>query len=271
VKPFVDEFGLLGGGGGESFVDDLHADGVTFAPGSFLVGVDPVHDHGGFSVLKSSDTFLGDFNADRVGSTSLSGDREAVLDGVSGSFGPVPGFTGILLDVIPDVQVHEGRLTEPFVDEYGLFSGGISNTVVDKVHAEGVVLAPGGVFVGVNPSHDEGSLTVLENGGTLVSDIKADGVASTPLSGNHEVVSNFLDVSFDGIPKVQVLKEGSSGVFWVEPVADGLFLSFSGVDEGLVDGFHADIVSSAPLSPLSFFQPLFDDKNINVVVDVDTI
>ena len=51
MKPFVDG-GVLGtGGGSESFVDDCHADVVRFAPGGFLVGVDPSHDHGVFFVF----------------------------------------------------------------------------------------------------------------------------------------------------------------------------------------------------------------------------
>ena len=41
VKPFIDEFGLFGGGSCESFLDNIHADGISFAPCGFLVRVNP--------------------------------------------------------------------------------------------------------------------------------------------------------------------------------------------------------------------------------------
>jgi len=194
-----------------------------------------------------------------------------VIDGVTSSFNPVSSFGGVFLDIIPDVQVHEGGDMKPFINEVGLFGSGISNTVVNEIHAEGVVLAPSGIFVGVNPSHDEGSLSILHDSGSFLGNFETEGVASAPLSSNHEFMTDFLDISFNGVPEVQVHEERFGGVFWVEPVADGSTLSFGGTIKGLVDGIHAGFVTGAPLSPLTFFQPLFNNKDINMMVDVDTI
>jgi len=95
VKPFVDGRFLGGGAGSQSFVDDLHADGVRFAPGGFLVGVDPSHDHGVFFGFGHVESFHSNFGADFVGSAFFTGDHEVVADSLGSSFSPVESFGSI--------------------------------------------------------------------------------------------------------------------------------------------------------------------------------
>ena len=94
----------------------------------------------------------------------------------------------------------------------------------------------------------------------------SDGVTSS-----FDPVFSFDGIFLDIIPDVQVHEERFGCVFWVEPLVDGILHFFGGTSKSLMDGFHAGFVSGAPLSPLSFFQPLFNNKDINMMVDVDTI
>jgi len=108
VKPLVNELSLLGIGNKESLIDDFHADRDFFTHSDLFVGVDPVHDEFIFFFLAICGTCLSDFSADGVASAFLSGNRDIVFDLCTLSFDPVNTFRDIFLEIIPDVQVHEG-------------------------------------------------------------------------------------------------------------------------------------------------------------------
>jgi len=60
-------------------------------------------------------------------------------------------------------------------------------------------------------------------------------------------------------------------VGWVEPFVNSLSFTFSEFMLGLLDGIHADFAACAPLSILTGFQPLLNNKMVNMVVNVNTV